>query len=61
MNRYFTETEKATILDRNKRLIDDHKRKMIERRRLAEDRKLAKEYGLTLEEIRNERDSQSGG
>lgn len=52
---YFSETERERILVRNKKTFDAHNRKLRDMRRLHEDRQLAKEFGIALEEVQNER------
>lgn len=52
---YFSETERERILARNKKTFDERNRKIRDGRRLHEDRQLAKQYGITLEEVRNQR------
>ena len=55
---YFSETERERILARNKKTFNERNRKIRDARRAAEDRQLAKEYGITIEELKrmNEND-----
>lgn len=56
---YFSETERERILARNKKTFDAHNRKLRDMRRLHEDRQLAKQYGITLEEVQNQRTNEN--
>lgn len=52
-----TETQKAVILLRNKRALTEANRKRRKHRHLYEDQQLARELGLTIEEVRGENDT----
>lgn len=51
----YDETTKERILKRNKEVLTQHNRRIKAGRDLYEDHKLAREMGLTIDEIRGEK------